>query len=130
MIRRNSVSSITKLADRLYEVTCTNGRNWVFVGADGPPYCIMRRLKRNNPEKYSWLAPLSGKGHLKMNMLKSIFKFGDKIMLENLGQDVVIFDTIKSYNYFIKCTDNHKSYQTLELLRLGTTMESIRLYSK
>ena len=90
----------------------------------------MRRLKEENPEQYKWLAPVSGKGHLKMNMLKSIFKFADKLMLTVLGQDVLIFDTIKSYSYFIKCKDNHKAYQALEILLVGTTMELIRLYRK
>ena len=102
----------------------------IFFGADGPPYCLMRRIKKKDPNRYSWLAPVSGKGHLKMNMLKSLFKFGDKILLEILGQNVLKYDTLKSYDYFIRCKDNHKAYQALEILLIGTTMELIRIFVK
>ena len=129
----NSFENITCILDSLKESTINEsdsgeGRKWVFVGADGPPYCLMRRIQRNNPGKYDWCAMLSGKGHLKMNMLKSIFKFGNKIVFYFLGQDVLKYDTFKSYNYFIQCKDNHKSYQALKIFLFGTTMELIRMY--
>ena len=89
----------------------------------------MRRIKESNPENYEWLAILTGKGHLKMNMIKSVFKLGDKIMLNVFGREVLKYDTSKSYQYFINCKDNHKSYQALEIFLIGTTMELIRLYS-
>ena len=97
--------------------------------ADGPPYCLMRRIINNDPMKYDWVAPVSGKGHLEMNMLKTLFKVGDKVLFDLLGKDVLQFDTNKSYNYFIDCKDNHKAYQALEIFLFGTSMELIRLYS-
>ena len=44
-------------------------------------------------------------------------------------KQVLKFDTLKSYQYFIDCKDNHKSYQALEIFLIGTTMELLRLYS-
>ena len=104
------------------------GRSWLFIGADGQPASYMRRIKQREPEKYKWLLILSGKGHLKMNMVKGLFKFSDQIFLKFLAQDVLKFDTVKSYDYFIKCKDTHKSYQAIEIMLFGTIMELIRTY--
>ena len=49
-------------------------RQCVFVGADGPPYTLMRRLQKLSPKEFDWLAIVSGKGHLNMNQLKTLFK--------------------------------------------------------
>ena len=129
----NSHESIKAIVDilreRAIEDDSDEGRKWVFVGADGPPYCLMRRLKHKYATRYEWLAILFGKGHLKMNMLKCLFKLCDKIIFDVLGQDVLKFDSFKSYDYFIKCKDNHKSYQVLEIFLFGTIMELIRFYS-
>ena len=56
-----------------------------------------------------------------MNQLKTLFKILDAILLEPL-------DTVKSYQYFLDCKDNHKSWQAFEVLLHGTVMELIRIY--
>ena len=128
----NSFENIEYILDEIENETINEddecGRNWLFVCADGPPACLMRRIKKNDPEKYKWLAILSGKGHLQMNMMKGLCKFGNKVCLNVLGQDVLKYDTLKSYNYFIQCKDTHKSYQALEIFLIGTCMELIRVY--
>ena len=133
LLNPNSTENVTGIVDEVKEeaidLDSPEGRKWIFIGGDGPPVALMRRIKRSDPEKYAWLAILTGKGHLKMNMLKSIFKLGDKIMFNVFAQEVLKFDTAKSYQYFIDCKDNHKSYQALEIFLIGTTMELIRLYS-
>ena len=63
-----------------------------------------------------------------MNMVKGLFKFSDEIFLKFLGQDVLKFDTLKFYSYFLKCKDTHKSYQAVEIMLFGTTTELVRTY--
>lgn len=133
LVNPNSFESVECVLKHVKEhsidVDSPNGRKWIFCGADGPPACLMRRIKTADPDSYKWLAILTGKGHLKMNMLKSVFKLGNKIMFNVFGKEVLKFDTTKSYQYFIDCKDNHKSYQALEIFLMGTCMELIRLYS-
>ena len=125
----NSYENCEYILDDVEEELITEtDREWVFVCGDGQPASLMRRIKVNNPEKYKWLAILPGKGHLHMNMMKGLFKFGDKICFNILGQDVLKYDTLKSYNYFIQCKDTHKSFQALEIFLIGTCMELIREY--
>ena len=57
---------------------------------------------------------------------EGLFKFSDKIFLKFLGQDVLKF--VKSYDYFIRCKDMHKSYQAIEIMLFGIVMELIRTY--
>ena len=45
-------------------------REWLFVGADGRPYCLMRRLVEKKPFDYDWVSFISGGGHLNMNLFK------------------------------------------------------------
>lgn len=33
----------------------------IFLGADGQPYCLMRRIMQKEPEKYDWVSLESGK---------------------------------------------------------------------
>lgn len=62
-----------------------------------------------------------------MNQIKMPFKILDKIILEPLGKEVLDFKTVKSYQYFIDCKDNHKAWQAFEITLHGTNMGLIRL---
>ena len=68
----------------------------MFVGADGPPYCLMRCLLKQNPGQYDWVSLVSGGGHLNMNLLKTYFKVLEKIILEPFGKENLKHDTQKS----------------------------------
>lgn len=87
----------------------------------------MSRIFKDSPKFYSWVLTVSGEGHLNMNKIKTLFKILDKIILEPLGKDVLTFNTLKSYQYFTDCKDNHKAWQAFENFLHGTTMELIRL---
>ena len=100
----------------------------MFVGADGPPYCLMRRLLKQNPGQYDWVSLVSGGGHLNMNLLKTYFKVLEKIILEPLGKEILKYDTQKLFDYFIQCKDNHKAWQAFDIFLNGTIMELIRIY--
>ena len=131
MLNPNSFTNIKSILDILKSsvIDSSNGREWVFIGADGPPYTIMRRIIEEQPEKYNWIILVSGKGHLNMNQMKTFFKVIDRVCGEFLGKDVLGFNTPKSYSYFIDCKDNHKSWQALEIFLHGTTMELVHLYT-
>lgn len=62
-----------------------------------------------------------------MNQIKMPFKILDKIILEPLGKEALDFKTVKSYQYFIDCKDNHKAWQAFEITLHGTNMGLIRL---
>ena len=49
--------------------------------------------------------------------------------MEPLGKDILNFQSEKAYKYFINCSDNHKAWQTFEILLHGTVLELIHLYS-
>lgn len=87
----------------------TLDRESLFAGSGGPPYCLMSRIFKDSPKFYSWVLTVSGEGHLNMNKIKTLFKILDKIILEPLGKDVLTFNTLKSYQYFTDCKDNHKA---------------------
>ncbi|XP_057311750.1 uncharacterized protein LOC130649485 [Hydractinia symbiolongicarpus] len=63
-----------------------------------------------------------------MNQLKCFFKILDRICLELLAKDVLNIKSIAAYQYFVKCKDNHKAWQSFETFLHGTTMELLRLY--
>ena len=60
-------------------------REWLFVGTDGPPYCLMRRLLEKKPFDYDRVSLVSEGGHLNMNLLKTFFKITEKMILGPLG---------------------------------------------
>ena len=128
LVNPNSFDNIKTILDNIKSRAITvNGRKWVFVGADGPPYCLMRRLIAEDPDKYNWLSIVSGLGHLNLNQVKTFFKICDKVVLDVLGQDVLKFYTAKSYQYFLDCKDNHKAWQSFEIFLHGSIMELIRI---
>ena len=128
LVNPNSYSNVKMILDQLKEDIINNDRKWIFVGADGPPYCLSRRIIAESPECYDWVSVMSGKGRLNMNQVKTFFAILDNIMLEPLGMNVLKFDTAKAYKYFVQCKDNHKSWQALEVFLHGTIMELIRVY--
>ena len=86
-MQSNSFKNMKIILDFLKAILICNGRSWVFVGADGPPYAIMRRIIEEDPEKYDWIVLVSGKGHLGMNQVKTFFKIIDPILGEALGKE-------------------------------------------
>ena len=49
----NSFKNLEAILDELHENMIENSeREWLFVGTDGPPYCLMRRLLKQNPCQY------------------------------------------------------------------------------
>ena len=130
MLNPNSLTNLKTILDKLKSLLLIDGREWAFIGADGPPYALMRRIIEDDPVKYDWVVLVSGKGHLGMNQLKTFFKIIDPILGEALGKDVLNFNTPKSYSYFVDCKDTHKSWQSLEIFLHGTTMELLDMYSK
>ena len=131
MFNPNSKESLKNILQHLKKILIDNGdgRKWVFVGADGPPYTILRRIIDDEPTVYDWVILVSGKGHLNMNQLKTFFKVLDHVCGDVLGNDVLQFNTPKSYKYFIDCKDNHKTWQALEIFLHGSVMEIIQLYA-
>ena len=69
-----------------------------------------------------------GLGHLHMNQQKTVFKILDKILLEPLAKDVLHFNTQAGYQCFVDSKDTHKSWQAIQVLLIGTTLELIRQY--
>ena len=63
-----------------------------------------------------------------MNQLKTFFKILDHVCGDVLGEEVLKFNTPKSYRYFFDCKDNQKAWQGLEIFLHGTTMELLYLY--
>lgn len=96
----------------------------MFVGSDGLPYCLMSRIITDNLKLYRWVLTVPGN---QMNQIKMPFKILDKIILEPLGKEALDFKTVKSYQYFIDCKDNHKAWQAFEITLHGTNMGLIRL---
>ena len=104
-------------------------REWAYVGADGPPYVLMCRLKDSNPQKYGWIIPVCGLGHLYMNQQKTLVSVARKIILEPLAKDILNFETPTATNYFFKCSDTHKTNQALHILLFGAGLEMVREYA-
>ena len=52
----------------------------------------------------------------------------DDVMLEPLGKEVLKFQSPQAYKFFINAKDTHKSWQTLQILLIGTTLEMIKQF--
>ena len=123
----NSLESLDRIAQSFYNQIISKGlKKWITVGADGPPYAILRRLIQMFG--YDWLDIRSGMGHLNMNQMKTYFAVAHHICFEMLGKDVLNFKTKKAYDYFLSCNDTHKSWESLEIFLHGTIMEMIKAY--
>ena len=103
-------------------------REWALLGCDGSPYCLCSRIIERSPSGYDWVSIVSGLGHLNMNQLKTFFKIIYEICLEPLGKEVLHFQSSKAYKYFVDCKDNHKAWQSFEILLLGVIVELLELY--
>jgi len=105
MANPNSYASIRRcLGDIKESFGIGEIRKWAFVGCDGPPFCLMNRIIAESSE-FDWIAPVSGLGHLSMNIVKTFFNVCDKILLEPLGKNILNFTTPKAYTFFTKCSD-------------------------
>ena len=127
LVNPNSFKNLETIMEQLHENAIKNSeREWLFVGADGPPYCLMRRLLEKKPSDYDWVSLVSVGGHLNMNLLKTFFKITEKIILEPLGKEILKYDI--SFDYLINCKDNHKAWQAFDIFLNGTIMKLIRMY--
>ena len=129
-VNPNSYKSVTTILDTVKEQLIDNNRKWVFLGCDGPPYCLSNRIIESQADKYNWITVVSGLDHLHMNQMKCLFKVLDPILLEPLGKDVLGFKSPKAYQYFVNAKDTHKAYQTLVVLLEGTASEMCSMYIK
>ena len=72
MVNPNSYAKIKVCIDLIKQnLEIGNKWKWVFLGSDGPTFCLMSRLIDRDPSKYDWAAPFSGLGHLNMNQIKT-----------------------------------------------------------
>ena len=51
-------------------------------------------------------------------------------ILEPLGKEVLKFQSAKAYKFFIDAKDTHKSWQTLQIVLIGTTLELIKQFKQ
>ena len=73
LVNPNSFKNLGMILEQLHENAIKNSeREWFFVGADGPPYCLMRRLLERKPFDYNWISLVPGAGHLSMK--KNVFQ--------------------------------------------------------
>ena len=63
-----------------------------------------------------------------MNQMKTILRIADDVLLEPLGKEVLNFNSNKAYDYFVNAKDTHKSWQAMQVLLFGTTLELLREY--
>ena len=103
-------------------------REWALLGCDSPPYCLSSRIIERNSFKHDWVSIISGLGHLNMNQLKTFFKIVNEICLEPLGKKVLHFQSPKAYKYFVDCKDNHKAWQSFEILLHVVILKVLELY--
>jgi len=131
LLNPNSYTNVKQILNEVRvfaEIDVT--RKWVFIGCDGPPFCLSERICESDPVQFDFVSMVPGLGHLHMNQLKTIFKILNDIVLEPLGKDVLNFVSPKAYSYFIDAKDTHKSWQALQTFLFGTTMELIHEYRK
>ena len=128
-VNPNSYENIKVILDTLKDSLHIGiEREWSFVGCDGPPYVIASRVIDSDPERYKWVAMSNGLGHLYMNQMKTLFSVCRSVLLEELAKDVLHFQSPNALKYFFKCSDTHKTYQAMEVLLYGTTMEMAHSY--
>ena len=101
LVNPNSYKNLEIVLEKVKNMAIDNcDIEWMFIGADGPPYCIMSRLISRDPEKYDWVSIVEGLGHLNMNQIKTFFSICNVIFLESLAKDLLNFSNIKAYDYF------------------------------
>ena len=105
-------------------------REWAVLRFKGRPFCLSSRIIEKNPFKYDWVSIVSGLGHLNMNQLKTFFKIVNEICLKILGKKFMHFHSPKTNEYFADCKDNHKAWQSFEILFHGVILELLEFYRK
>ena len=94
LLNPNSYKNIKVILNEIKENSnIGKDREWVFIGCDGPPYCLSERIAEADPSSYDFASFVPGQGHMHMNQLKTIFKVLDDILLEPLGRDVLNFQS-------------------------------------
>ena len=63
-----------------------------------------------------------------MNEKKTLFKVLELIILEPVIREVLKFESLAAYAYFMKCSDTHKAYQALKVFVIGTAPKMIQIY--
>lgn len=126
----NSYQNVKVILNEIKKVACSesSSREWTFLGCDGPPYCLSERLAEEEPEMLDFAHFIPGLGHLHMNMMKTLFKILDAVILDPLGREVLNFESPKAKKFFVDAKDTHKSWQTVQILLFGTTMELCKEY--
>ena len=102
-------------------------REWAVLGFKGRPFCLSSRITEKNPFKYDWVSIVSGLGHLNMNQLKTFFKIVNEICLKILGKKFLHFHA-QRHKYFADCKDNHKAWQSFEILFHDVILELLEFY--
>ena len=101
---------------------------WLFLGCDGPPYCLSETIAENSQDEFDFASFVPGLGHLHINQMKTLFRILDRVTFEPLGKEVLNFQSPKAYDFFINAKDTHKSWQTVKVLLFATTLELCKLY--
>ena len=76
------------------------------------PYVLSERIIESEETDLDFASMLPGHGHMHMNEMKTLFKVLEDVIIEPLGKDVLNFNSIKAYDFFINTKDTHKSWQT------------------
>ena len=86
------------------------------------------RLVDEDKFKYDWAAMSNGLSHLYIKQMKTFFNIVRDIIMEPLATDVLHFESPTAIQHFFKCSDTHKTYQSLEIFFYGTALEMIHTY--
>ena len=60
----------------------------------------------------------------------SFLEIMDDIILESLGKEVLKFQSVKAYKFFNDAKYSQKSWQTLQILLIGVTLEVIKQFKQ
>ena len=52
----------------------------------------------------------------------------DDVLIGPLGKEVLNFESPKAYQFFVEAKDTHKTWQAVQVLLFGTTLELTREY--
>ena len=133
-------------------------RYWTFVCCDGLPHALVRRLveeyfvcsvcqkgclgmkeaqhhgKNVHPEgettfhrEFDWVFLLTGDGHYEMNLMKSFMELNWNVMMKMFA-DVMGWKSEKAQQAALSCSDNHKTWQMLNIFHFGTMLELVQPY--
>lgn len=141
--------------DQLSETSFTK-RAWTFVCCDGLPHALVRRLieeyfictickegflgiddakkhgKKDHPNEssayyleFDWVFLLTGEGHYEMNLLKSFMELNWTVFMSSF-MNVMGWKSEKAQQSAMRCSDNHKSWQSINVFHFGSMLELVR----